>query len=165
MAEQWVEIDGFPGYAVSSLGRVMNTNTELIKTATPNQAGVYNVLLMADGVQHRRSVALLVAKAFLEPPPRPVFDTPINLDGDRKNNAVDNLVWRPRWFAVSYNRQFKTPVPYDFKNGVRCIDTNRVYDHVRVCAVENGLLMKEIILGIWNQTPVFPTWQMFEEVL
>ncbi len=34
--EKWVEIMEFPIYAISTHGRVMNINTDMIKTPTPN---------------------------------------------------------------------------------------------------------------------------------
>ena len=65
--------------------------------------------LFRDQEQYKRSVALLVAKAFLKQPSE-FFDTPINLNGDRLDNQVINLMWRPRWFAIKYNRQFREPI-------------------------------------------------------
>jgi hypothetical protein len=163
--ETWVEIPDFPGYAVSDRGRVLNTHTDLIKTPTPNQQGIASVLLMQNGVQCRRSVTKLVANAFLEPiPHRPLFDTPINLDGDRLNNAIENLEWRPRWFAAKYHAQFKGPRPFGFHGPVELIQTGEVFDDVRECAMRYGLLEKEIILAAHTKIPVFPTWQEFQLV-
>lgn len=163
MKEQWREIEEFPLYAISDRGRVMNQQTELIKVASLNQGGTPNVLLTRGKYQTRRSVALLVADRFLPPPPRESFDTPINLDGDRTNNAVTNLMWRPRWFAVAYNQQWQHPMPFGYVNKIRDTTDGVVYT-VDDCARQYGLLMKEIIMSIWNNAPVFPTWQVFEEV-
>ena len=69
-----------------------------------NQYGVVFVGLFNRG-QHKKGVARLVAQAFIERN-FPAYNTPINIDGDRWNNSVNNLAWRPRWFAVKYNRQF-----------------------------------------------------------
>ena len=160
--ETWVEIEEFPGYAVSSWGRVMNTETDLIKKATVNQAGIPNVLLMRDGEQFRRSVAVLVANHFLDKPDRIAFDTPINLDGDRCNNRADNLAWRPRWFAMRYHQQFQRGSVHGFKGGIMLAD--EVFDDVRECAKAYGLLESELITCAQNKTPIFPTWQTVQMV-
>lgn len=163
--EQWVPIDEFPGYAVSSYGRVMNIATDLIKVPTPNQQGIANVNLVQNGKQNRRGVALLVAKAFLPTPIRETFDTPINLDGDRLNNCVDNLEWRPRWFAIKYHMQLKRPIAYGFDGVLELIETGEIFDCIRDCSTKYGLLESEIILSSHNRVPVFPTWQTFQLVL
>lgn len=160
--ETWVEISEFPGYAVSNHGRIMNTRTELIKRPTKNQQGIPNVLLMLDGAQHRRSVALLVASNFLPPPTRVAFDTPINLDGNRENNQVSNLEWRPRWFALKYHAQFKDPVSFGFDHEIELIQTGEIFENVRDAAKQYGLLEKEVVLSTHNRSRVFPTWHEFK---
>src|ERR1700759_870830 len=95
MEEVWVGIEGFPNYSVSNFGRVRSDWTERILVAYPNQSGLVQVGMMANGKQYHRSVPLLVMKAFSEQP-NGAFDTPINKDGDRSNNTLDNLEWRPR---------------------------------------------------------------------
>ena len=101
MAERWTPIEHFLDYEVSDQGRIRSRLTDRILSLNPNQFGVIQVGMMRDSEQRHRSVPLLVAKAFL-PEPGGAFDTPINLDGDRTNNAVENLLWRPRWFAIKY---------------------------------------------------------------
>ncbi len=159
-AEIWVDIEEFPDYAVSNLGRVMNKSTDHIKTQTPNQQGIPSVLLMQDRQQHRRSVARLVAQHFV-PTRQPHFDTPINLDGDRFNNHWENLDWRPRWFAAKYHAQFKHPLPYGFKAAVFCVQDTKKFNNAYEAAACYGVLVKEIINSTHTQQPVFPTWQVF----
>jgi hypothetical protein len=115
---------------------------------------------MRDGIQFHRSVPLLVAKAFLDPESEP-FDTPINLDGDRHNNRVENLVWRPRWFAIKYNRQFR--YPYENPIHARIIDlkTRELSENSFECACRYGLLEQDLVLSILNRTYVWPTYQEF----
>src|SRR3954470_21438611 len=105
MIEQWHEIEDFFGYSVSDHGRIRTDKFGRLLALSQTQWGLVQVGLMRDGVQCHRSVPLLVAKTFL-PYVGGAFDTPINLDGNRWNNHVENLAWRPRWFAVKYNRQF-----------------------------------------------------------
>jgi len=159
--EQWKVIPEFPRYEVSDRGRVRNTDTERIMRVKINQYGVVGVGLMRDGEQHHRSLPLLVAKAFI-PNDKPPFDTPINLDGNRHNNEVENLAWRPRWFAIQYNRQFQRRYDNPIVVPIRDINTGDVYrDSFAVCTTF-GLLERDLVLSIMNRTFVWPTYQQFE---
>jgi hypothetical protein len=158
--EQWREIRDFPPYAISNHGRVKNLDTDIIKIASVNQQGIPNVLFMKNGLQYRRAVPLLVANYFLDAPIRDTFDTPINLDGKRTNNVVENLAWRPRWFAIEYHKQFKEPLTVSGR--VQLSETGEVFNDIRQCAKRFGLLEREVVDSIHNRVPVFPTWQMFQ---
>lgn len=160
--ERWVDIPGFPLYQVSDRGRVLNKKTGHIKVASINQAGIVNVLLVANGEQHRRSVAVLVAEAFLDPPPDLWNASPINRDGDRTNNAAENLEWRPRWFAIRYHQQFHRGLAYGFRGGVQHIESGEIFDDVRDAAAKYGMLVEDVIISAHSATPVFPTWQRFQ---
>ena len=160
MNELWKPIDFFPGYSVSDHGRVRSDNTERILSLNLNQYGLLQVGLMRNGVQFHRSVPLLVAKAFILQPSGP-FDTPINLDGDRHNNHVSNLVWRPRWFAIKYNRQFRYPYEYPILSPVVDLKTGKVSANSLKAAKTYGLLEQDLVLSILNRTYVWPTYQEF----
>jgi len=164
MTENWKSIDDFPEYSVSNFGDVRSNKSGRIMSSSPNQFNVVQVGLMRDGIQYHRSVPLLVAKAFLPIRPGP-FDTPINLDGDRLNNHVDNLMWRPRWFAIKYNRQFRYPYLNRIDSPIVDMKTNKVSESSIACAVEYGLLEEEIVLAILNRTYVWPTYQEFSIVV
>ena len=163
MTEQWKVIDDFPEYSVSNFGNVCSNKSGRIMSTSPNQFGVVQVGLMKDGVQYHRSVPLLVAKAFLPVRPKP-FDTPINLDGDRRNNHVDNLVWRPRWFAIRYNRQFRFPYPDRIDSPIADKKTGEMSNNSLACAMRYGLLEDEIVTSIMTRTYVWPTYQEFRIV-
>jgi hypothetical protein len=115
---------------------------------------------MQDGDQKHRSVALLVASAFIPRPSEP-FDTPINLNGLRIDNNVDNLVWRPRWFAIKYNRQFKYPYENPIVAPVENVETGEVFENSWDCSKQHGLLEEDLVLSILNRTFVWPTYQQF----
>ncbi|MET0786561.1 MAG: NUMOD4 domain-containing protein [Paenisporosarcina sp.] len=161
MEEHWKRIEHFPDYSVSDYGRIRAEKSGRILSLSPNQFGVVQVGMMRDGEQWHRSVPLLVAKAFLPPPPEP-FDTPINLDGNRFNNHVDNLVWRPRWFAIRYNQQFKPPHDgYSIEEPIVDLKTGVVSENSFECAKQYGLLERDLVLSILNRTYVVPTYQEF----
>ena len=62
------------------------------------------------------------------------FDTPINLDGDRHNNRVENLTWRPRWFAIKYNQQFRHPYENPIPARIMDLKTGEVSENSFQCA-------------------------------
>lgn len=158
--ETWKEIDHFPDYCVSNYGRVRSNKSGWTLSMNQNQYGVLQVGLMREGRQYHRSVPLLVAKAFIPPVSGP-FDTPINLDGNRLNNHVSNLVWRPRWFAVKYNQQFRYPYDNPILSPIMDIKTGEVSENSFECSKKYGLLEKDLILSILNRTFVWPTYQEF----
>lgn len=163
MNEYWKTIDHFPEYSVSNFGKIRSNKSGRLLSMSPNQFGVVQVGLMKDGIQYHRSVPLLVAKAFL-PIRQGPFDTPINLDGDRLNNHVDNLVWRPRWFAIKYNRQFRFPYPDRIDRPIIDKKTGEVSNNSIDCAMRYGLLEEEIVISILTRTYVWPTYQEFQIV-
>lgn len=158
--EEWRVVAEFPEYSISNLGRVMNNHTGRILVLTQNQYGVLQAGFFLDGVQYKRGVAKLVANNFLDPSALPAFDTPINLDGDRTNNAVYNLMWRPRWFAVKYHQQFK-----HYRTGIKTpiveVKTGETFKNSFEAAKTFGLLDKEIYVATMNNTYVWPTYQVF----
>lgn len=158
----WAPIPDFPGYSINYLGQVRNDRTGRLLVLTLSRArnGLVQVGLVKNGLQYKRGVALLVANAFLEPPNPPTFDTPINLDGDRTNNHVENLMWRPRWFAIKYHRQFYQDVPY-IEEPIVDVRTEEIYPNSFSASVKYGLLDQDLYLSILNRTYVWPTYQRF----
>jgi hypothetical protein len=111
---------------------------------------------MLDGKQYRRSVSGLVAQAFLDDPVREDFNTPIHLDGDRKNCRADNLEWRPRWFAVNYHKERLNPPFPKWTRDIRLMDTLEIFDNPSQAAVKYGLLERDIHKAIVQGLTVFP---------
>lgn len=161
--EEWRSIYEFPGYSVSSHGRVRNDDNERIMTLLRNQQGIINVGLSKNKKQYKRSVTLLVANAFLDPPVPASFDTPINLDGDRSNNYVSNLMWRPRWFAAKYHAQFHNG-QRGYKVPIEDVATGQRFPTSWEAAIEFGLIDREIFTATENRTYVWPTYQIFRVV-
>lgn len=160
MDECWREIKEFPKYSVSDWGNVRREPSGRPLSLYTNQYGVLCVGLMRGHTQFNRSVPLLVARAFISQPPR--FDTPINLNGDRLDNHVDNLMWRTRQFAIRYNRQFRYPYPNPIHYPIRDIATDEEYPNSFVVATTFGLLEEDVVLSIMNHTYTWPTYQLFE---
>ena len=171
MDQEWRLIEDFPEYSVSDHGFVRNDRFDRLVARRVNNRGIAYVGLYRESNQTTVSVACLVANAFLPTPINKHFDTPINLDGDRINNRVSNLMWRPRWFAVKYHRQFfgswnKTEDP------VQEVETEEIFERSLAAAVRFGLLAFEVGVHAWNYSfhgntwdRVWPTGQQFRSLL
>lgn len=160
--DTWVPVEGFPGYSINPLGQVSRDSTGRLLVPRYNQYGVPYVGLMRDWEQCSRSLPRLVAKAFLQRP-SDIFDTPIQIDGDRSNCQIDNLMWRPRWYAVLYNRQFDGDrYDHPVKESVREAASGERFPNSLAAACRFGLLEREVVLSVHNRTPAWPTYQYFE---
>src|SRR3954471_20746055 len=161
--EEWKPIPDFEMYDISTYGRVRNRVHERILTLQITPTGLTYVGLWRDGVQDKRSVPLLVARAFI-PQPYPRYNTPVNVNGDRTDNHYLNLQWRPRWFAIMYNHQFKEPYHNHIPFPIQDVATEEITDNSLECARTYCLLEKDIVLSIVNRTVVWPTYQEFRVV-
>jgi hypothetical protein len=136
-----------------------NGNSGRILELSKNPRGIVYVGMMKDGIQHKRSVALMVAHAFVYTARSITFNTPINLDGDRENNRVDNLLWRPRWFARQYFAQFRGKPHARIPRPIIEVKTEEVYENSWAAALTHGLLDLEIYETVRDKTYVWPTYQ------
>lgn len=165
-------IPEFPRYEVTNYGRVFNRDTGREMVLCQNQFGIVTVGLMMDveydvdgsyshGYEQRtRSVKSLVARAFV-PGETDKFNTPIQLDGNRENVRADNIMWRPRWFAIRYTRQMYNIQDWFFHGPVTDITNNVDYEDYFQAATTNGLLCKDIRLSVLNKKAVFPTGDQY----
>lgn len=158
--EVWIDIKDAEGYSISSFGEVMNKQTNrLIKPQlTPN--GILYVPLYVNGEKVTRSVKVMVAKAFVEGRTK-IFDTAINKDGNKLNNRVDNLEWRPRWFAVKYSRQFLKDYDQSDKGPIHETKSGVIFETIYEAGVINGVLFRDVFVSCRTGSPVFPTSQIF----
>jgi hypothetical protein len=168
MQERWRMIKEFPNYSVSDAGQVRNEDNGRIMTCLRNQRGIANVGLTRDKLLYKRSVAVLVAEGFLSKPviesdveiEREPFDTVINLDGDRFNNHVSNLMWRPLWFTRKYFQQFKNTKVW-LNREIQIIETGEIFKNSWHAATTLGLIDYEILMAISRRTYVWPIYQTF----
>ena len=159
---EWREIEDFDNYMVNPQGYVGNILTENLVTVWPNTRGVPTVHLNRDGMQHARSVVVLVANAFVPKPNNAAFDTPIQLDGDRRNVNAENLDWRPRWFALMYRAQCDAPSSYHRIGSVLNVDTGEVFATIRDACLKYGMLEKEVAHAVLNGGgSVFPHYHLY----
>lgn len=165
MEEVWKTVVEFPRYQISSFGRIYNTKDDSFMKVSRTTFGHTKITLTSeDGTRHTRSVALLVACAFVEPPNH-MCDQVIFLDGDLNNVVADNLMWRPRWFAWRYTRQLKDRQPIYFRNlAVMNTITGQVYDSIIDAGMVEGLLFEDVWRSTYTKEAVFPNGSIFEVV-
>lgn len=135
---RWEELEEFPDYAVSDLGEVVNMKTGMSRKLSINQQGVCKVSLYSKNRLLTRSVAVLVADAFV-PRLEAFHDTPIHLDGDRQNCTAENLMWRPRWFAIMYHKQFHFETFHDDMRRFVDVNTGEQYHGIKEVCTTHGL--------------------------
>lgn len=161
MDEEWRTIEEFSNYLVSDHGQVMNKDTGRIIRPSVTTKGTVKIGLIGGDQQYTRSLAKIVAEAFVSGR-SDVFNTPIQLDGNVRNNYADNLVWRPRWFAWKYRHQFVEREPGSERGPIIDVSNGTLYLDMVEAAVKNGLLIHDVWRSVVVKQPAFPTWQMFE---
>jgi hypothetical protein len=155
-------VDGFPEYVVTREGKVYTIRNGMERRPSLTRAGAVKITLNKNGVAHTRSLALIVARAHLYNDHNPdIFDTPIHLDNDLRNNHVDNLMWRPRWFAVKYQKQYWKPEFRHSTTHVVDTQTGVGYNSLIEPCQKFGLLYMDILNSCTTGDTVFPTWKVF----
>lgn len=158
--EEFKIIDSFPDYEITSWGNVFNVKTGREMTLSPTLQGDLTVGMVKGGHQYRRSVKVLVAKAFVEGEDG-IFNTPIQLDGDKRNLHASNIQWRPRWFAWEYGRQFANTPDYAYNGPIADVTNEIEYFTIWEAAVYNGILCKDILDSLNNGVRVFPRGERY----
>lgn len=97
MNEEWRSIDGFPGYQVSSLGRVQSFKSgdifgQILSPSRGSKSKRAIVTLYRGGKKQYRLVSRLVCGAFLRPA-KP-GEHAAHRDGNRLDDSLTNLRWR-----------------------------------------------------------------------
>lgn len=81
-----------PGRMVSSLGRITSKHG-ILYFGHHRKKGYRTTMISASSGNQLHLVHRLVAYAFLGPPPTPEHTQVNHKDGNKSNNAVENLVW------------------------------------------------------------------------
>ncbi len=89
--EEWKEIEGWPDYMISNVGRVFSYRRNRTLKISPDPYGYPCVNLCYNDCWYRRSIHRLVAFAFVEG----YFDGAIvnHIDGIKQNSFASNLEW------------------------------------------------------------------------
>lgn len=161
MEIEWRPIHEFENYLISNYGEVINKFTGRPLSLSKTRDGIVKVGLFKDRRQYTRSVKTLVAEAYV-PGWNHIFDTPIQLDGNRDNTRADNIEWRPRWFALAYTKQFEKISANDKLGPLKELTTGQHYITVYEAATMNGLLFKDVRRSAVTGDTTFPTFFVFE---
>lgn len=86
--EKWREVIGYPGYLVSSMGRIMGLKKTILKPA-PDQDGYLTISAYKKGKKKTKRVHHLVAEAFIGPRPDGYFACHVN--GRNQDNRSLNI--------------------------------------------------------------------------
>lgn len=160
--EQAKPIDGFPEYLIDKDGTIYNVDTGHVRKPSRTQEGSAKITLFRDGTPYTKSLTLLVAKTWLYNDFDPeIFDTPIHLDNDPLNFKVENLMWRPRWFAIKYQRQYWNEEYRYARTRVEDVHTGEIYETLIELCQKHGLLYMEVLKSCTRGEEVFPTWKTF----
>lgn len=141
----WKIIEEAPKYCVSNTGEVKNDISGRILALSQNERGYYIVRLVTDrgGRRITRAVHRLVAIAFLSDT-RHHGDVVIHRDYDYSHNNVENLAWKPLWFAHQRANELRNPRSRSSDRKVRRQDTGVIYT-IREAAVKYDALQTAIL--------------------
>lgn len=170
--EEWKDVDGFPGYQVSNMGRIRSfyksvgygggikydyNNPKILSPTIVGKGGHLRVFLYRDGVRVPLLLHRVVARAFV---PNPNGDAVVrHIDDDPSNNCADNLLWGTQYDNIhdcmnnrgmnysgmmSYNEKRKTPIK------ARNLETGEVYIFESQSEAARSLGLKQG--SIWNAT-------------
>lgn len=130
--EEWKAIDGYENlYLISNTGKVYSERTKRILKENYKEDRYYRVRLSRNGIQTKKRIHRLVAEAFI---PNPLNKPFVNhIDGNRRNNHVDNLEWCTHSENMNHavennlltnNMEFRlihinTGIQYEFVSGIR----------------------------------------------
>lgn len=143
MAEEFRPIKGYENYYVSSSGRIINTKKGRFLTFTEDKDGYFKTTLFKNGKPYFFRVHRLVAQEFIPNPDN--LDTVDHIDGNKKNNSVNNLQWLSR--GENTKRFWKEQATEDYLNGfnvtfgrpkktVFCFETNKIYESLTQASKE-----------------------------
>lgn len=150
--EEWRDVEEFPGWSVSDLGRVMNDLTGRVMSTRRNAQGLTMVNVQLNGKLKTRLMSHLVQKAFGEEPKNESYNSVIHLNGDHGDCRASNLMWRPRWYALKYHKMFDED-PTRVAVYIPAID--EFYPSLREFCTTYGLVENYTYVDMFNGTSCF----------
>lgn len=104
--EKWKQINDFPGYQVSSFGRVRSFKSKNMRVLKPDKVGHGYLLirLFKNGVSYSKYVHRLVAEEFIDNPKR------LPQVNHKNEIKIDNRVSNLEWCTCKYNLMFGTRI-------------------------------------------------------
>lgn len=157
-------IPGFPEYQVSPTGDVLNLRTGKFMALSKTMQGDLKVTIVNEEERVTRSIRVLVAEAYVDPPESGTpSDTVIVLNNNKTDIRPDNLAWRPEWFAQRYARQFKASYPdYYYNRPILNEKTNVRYSSILECCMKEGLLFDDVSRSCKVGGRIFPSGASYQ---
>ena len=101
----WREVDEYPGYAVSTCGKVRGRYGKILRGET-NRDGRRCVMMYKQGLPRKNMlIHRLVAFAFVENPRPDIFNMVDHIDQNKLNNHHTNLRWVNKQLNGLHNKQ------------------------------------------------------------
>lgn len=110
--ERWMPVEGYENYLVSNTGMIKGSKGNLL-TIVLDKYGYETVSLCKHSKPKTFLVHRIVAKSFIPNPKN--LQTVDHIDGNKRNNSVDNLQWLSRrdnlqkYHREQGHRLFETP--------------------------------------------------------
>lgn len=136
MKEVWKEINGFPGYEISSNGNVrcfrnfkgtITNKYRLLKPILNKDDYFYVDLYTIDHKQVHKRIHRLVADAFLGPEENMVVN---HINGDKHDNRVKNL----EWVTPKENSRLASETGLYKTKPIKIKETGEVFKSIKDCA-------------------------------
>ena len=167
MDETWRDIPTALGYQASDLGKIRNARSKTVKIPGLNNQGFLKTTLFIENKHITRGVAGLVADAFFGIDYDPRYNSIIHRNTDRTDCSIENLLRRPRDFAIEYHGQFDPfklarfgPMHIKYRE----VMSQEVFENITVPAMQFGILCRKIYLSACNRgggESVWPTGHRF----
>ena len=137
-------IPNFGNYYISTDGVVKNIETGRILHQYEDKNGYMRVTLTKNRKQKRFGVHRLVAEAFI---PNTEGKPQVNhIDGNKKNNSVDNL----EWATGKQNQQHRRNILKSGLVKVKCVETGVVYESIKEASQKNKTYIPNIVRACKN---------------
>ena len=143
----WKDIPGYEGlYKVSNTGEIYSMRENKNLSLSKDRYGYVQIILYKNGESKTYKVHRLVALAFI---PNPDKKPSINhLDGNPRNNRVENL----EWCTASENQQHRRYVLKSGNRRVKRIETDTIYDSIKQAAEDNSSHIPNIVRACANNS-------------
>lgn len=134
--EIWKDVDGFPGYQVSNLGRVrcfrnfqgkITDNFRILKPLLNKDDYYYVDLYTIDRKPVHKRIHRLVADTFIGPQPSLVVN---HINGDKHDNRLENI----EWVTSKQNSTLAAEAGLYKTQAVRIKETGETFRSIKECA-------------------------------
>lgn len=94
MEEEWLELDSYPGYFVSNMGRIRKKGSERFLKAGPDKHGYPQVVLYGKTLRVSRLVALEFVDGYFQDAEAR------HINGNKLDCRAENLMWVQKGYAA-----------------------------------------------------------------